>query len=129
MYGSCQQSLGITPRYASAAELMIASIAACSSRRQDRIGLIVAMPLLPCPSSAKRLECVIDRLRVNAGTAEKIGNPLLSVSSKLVLPLAGERMIQQGDASGDERRVRLVERASVRCGNRWSSPIHGIRIA
>src|SRR5690349_4786463 len=37
MYGSCQQSSGITPRYASAAAWMIASIVARSSSRQRRM--------------------------------------------------------------------------------------------
>src|SRR4051795_13469196 len=39
MYGSCQRSAGITPRYASAAALTISRIAGRSSSRQGRIVL------------------------------------------------------------------------------------------
>src|SRR3954465_7181585 len=39
MYGSCQRSAGITPRYASAAAFTIARVAPRSSSRQGRMAM------------------------------------------------------------------------------------------
>src|SRR5215210_5943010 len=43
MYGSCQRSAGITPRYFSAAALTIAEIASRSSSPQRRIAILGSM--------------------------------------------------------------------------------------
>src|SRR5262245_66081922 len=47
MYGSCQRSAGITPRYASAAALTIAKIASTSAAVQRR--------MVMCPGGFERL--------------------------------------------------------------------------
>ena len=48
MYGSCHRSSGITPRYATAAALTIAPIAASSSSRQRRITGAPRCSVQPC---------------------------------------------------------------------------------
>src|SRR3954451_18715747 len=50
MYGSCQRSAGMTPRYASAAALTIERIAARSSSRQGRTSLMVPTVDVACPA-------------------------------------------------------------------------------
>jgi len=58
MYSSCQQSAGMTPRYASAASLMIAWITARSSGLQSRMTVIATMNVPTCPEEGEAARVV-----------------------------------------------------------------------